>query len=441
VKGRLPRAALAAAVTAATLAPAARGDVPVPPWVGAGEVPPPSWARSVAAKASEPGQPGELVLFSGPDRSSARRGVTAAGTSLPFFGTRRGSGCSGTWWLVGPLAWACSDDAELSAEAPALNAARTDGTAEGAGDAGAPRPVAATGLSVEYAFVRTGGASAYASLDAAEEGEADQELEGGWAVAVVAHREKWARTTKGLWIALQDLGLARPSTFHGEHVPAGGIDFAWVLADRASVWPAPSTKGKPADTRARFQIVHVREEQGRGEQTMVRVDDGGGWMLASDLARPAVAPPPAEVAATRERWIDVDVRSQTLVAYEGSEAVYATLVSTGRGPADGGNATPAGVHRIWVKLLASDMANTQTEDGQEHFSLEDVPYVQFFDNAVALHGTYWHGDFGHPRSHGCVNLAPVDARWLFDFTGPRLPSGWTAVFPAAIDAGTIVRVR
>jgi hypothetical protein len=40
-----------------------------------------------------------------------------------------------------------------------------------------------------------------------------------------------------------------------------------------------------------------------------------------------------------------------------------------------------------------------------------------------------------------VNLAPVDARWLFDFTGPRLPSGWTAVFPAAIDAGTIVRVR
>jgi hypothetical protein len=429
VNRRLPRAALAAAVMAATLAQAARGDVPVPPWVGQGEVPPPAWARSVTAKAPEPGQPGELVLFSGPSRASARRGVTAAGTSLPFFGTRRGSGCSGTWWLVGPLAWACSDDAELSAEAPAVT--------DAGGDAGA----AATGLSVEYAFVRTGGASAYASLDAAEEGEADRELEGGWAVAVVARREKWARTTKGVWIAQQDLGLAHPSAFHGEPVAAGSIDFAWVIADGAPVWPAPSTKGKASDARARFQVVHVREEQGRGARILVRIDDAGGWMLASDLARPKVAAPPAEVTAPREHWIDVDVPSQTLVAYEGPQAVYATLVSTGRGPADGGNATPAGTHHVWVKLLASDMANTETEDGQEHFSLEDVPYVQFFDNAVALHGTYWHGDFGHARSHGCVNLSPLDARWLFEFTGPRLPAGWAAVYPAAIDAGTVVRVR
>ena len=83
------------------------------------------------------------------------------------------------------------------------------------------------------------------------------------------------------------------------------------------------------------------------------------------------------------------------------------------------------MHRIWVKILASDMDNVERDDLDAHYSLEDVPYVQFFDNAVALHGTYWHRDFGHVKSHGCVNLAPLDARWLFDFTGPRVcpPAG------------------
>jgi len=173
---------------------------------------------------------------------------------------------------------------------------------------------------------------------------------------------------------------------------------------------------------------------------MVRVDDGA-WMLSRDLARPTRAPVPVEVAGAGERWIDVDSSAQTLVAYEGARPVYATLVSTGRGPAGSASATPLGVHRIWVKLFASDMANVQSQDTDPHYSLEDVPYVQFFNDAVALHGTYWHGDFGHPRSHGCVNLSPLDAHWLFDFTEPRVPAGWGAAYPASIDQGTVVRVR
>ena len=84
-----------------------------------------------------------------------------------------------------------------------------------------------------------------------------------------------------------------------------------------------------------------------------------------------------------------------------------------------------------MKILASDMDNVERDDADAHYSLEDVPYVQFFDNAVALHGTFWHRDFGHVKSHGCVNLAPLDARWLFDFTGPRLPAGWVAALPGA----------
>jgi L,D-transpeptidase catalytic domain len=425
VKLRASRAALAVlAIGASLAAPAARGDVPLPPWVGDGEVPPPSWALSVVAKASDtgPSAPGGLVLSVGPSRASARRGVGARGASLPFFGTRRGSGCTGSWWLVGPLAWTCSDDADLSPESPKTP----------------PRMVDGGGQSAQYAFIQSAGASAYASLEAAEQGEADQELEAGWAVAVVDRRERWARTNKGLWIAQQDLAMAHPSTFQGARIDGGVLDIAWVVADRAPIWasPSPSPREKPKDARPRFQLVHVQGESG----PMVRVEDGG-WMLARDLARPTRAPLPAEVTAPGERWIDVDSSAQTLVAYEGSRPVYATLVSSGRGPADGPSATPAGVHRIWVKLFTSDMANVQSQDIDPHYSLEDVPYVQFFDDAVALHGTYWHGDFGHPRSHGCVNLSPLDARWLFDFTEPRVPAGWAAAYPASIDQGSVVRVR
>jgi hypothetical protein len=320
------------------------------------------------------------------------------------------------------MAWTCSDDAELSAE----------------GTKTPPRIVDGGGLTAQYAFVQNAGASAYASLDAAEQGEADQELEVGWGVAVVERRERWARTSKGLWIAQQDLAMAHASAFQGVRIDGGILDVAWVLGDRAPVWASasPSPKEKPKDVRARFQLVHVREESG----AMVRVDDAA-WMLARDLARPSLAPVPAEVAAPGERWIDVDSSTQTLVAYEGSRPVYATLVSTGRGPVGGPTATPPGVHRVWVKIFTSDMANAQTQDIEPHYSLEDVPYVQFFDDTVALHGTYWHGDFGHPRSRGCVNLSPLDARWLFDFTEPRVPTGWAAAYPVSIDEGSVVRVR
>jgi hypothetical protein len=427
-----------AAMTVATSTGSLRADGIAPPWVADGDVPPPSWARTVAPKAGEGDRPGDLELFVGPSRASGKRGVTAAGATLPFFGERRGAGCSSPWWLVGPLAWTCADGADLTANEPF-----------------APlRQVDALGLSGKYYFVTSRGADAYDTVEDAENGSPNRELDGGWGVAVTAEQaghvtpgERWAQTTHGLWIAMSSLGAARPSAFHGEILEEGKLDFAWVTADRAGVWPDSKAKGKPSSQHARFERVPVLDATGALDGTdagaratdMVRVGDGA-WMQARDLARPSVAPPPAEVVRPGEHWIDVDLVTQTLVAYEGARPVYATLVSSGRGAPRTPSATPTGVHRVWVKILASDMGNAARDD-EEHYSLEDVPYVQFFDSAVALHGTYWHGDFGHVRSHGCVNLAPLDAQWLFAFTEPHLPVGWIAVYPTVMDEGSVVRVR
>jgi lipoprotein-anchoring transpeptidase ErfK/SrfK len=86
------------------------------------------------------------------------------------------------------------------------------------------------------------------------------------------------------------------------------------------------------------------------------------------------------------------------------------------------------------------MDNTENANLPNHFRFGDVPYVQFFDGDRGLHGVYWHDQFGTPRSHGCVNLSPRDARWLFHFTTHPLPPGWISrTIPEG--QGTLVRVR
>ncbi len=128
-----------------------------------------------------------------------------------------------------------------------------------------------------------------------------------------------------------------------------------------------------------------------------------------------------------ERWFDVNVTKQTLVAYDGVRPVYATLVSTGEaGLEDHENstATQRGIFRIHTKHVSSTM---DSDEAGEEFELRDVPYVQYFEKGYALHGAYWHDRFGTPKSHGCINLTPEDARRLFFFTEPPLPAGWHAV--------------
>jgi lipoprotein-anchoring transpeptidase ErfK/SrfK len=104
------------------------------------------------------------------------------------------------------------------------------------------------------------------------------------------------------------------------------------------------------------------------------------------------------------RWIDVDLSSQRVFAYEGDSLLRTFIVSTGTAA----HPTVTGRFRIYVKYLYDDMA------GPGYF-LPNVPYTMYFYQGYALHGTYWHHNFGHPMSHGCVNLRTSDAAWLFDF--------------------------
>ncbi len=109
------------------------------------------------------------------------------------------------------------------------------------------------------------------------------------------------------------------------------------------------------------------------------------------------------------KWISLDLGDQVLVAWEGDVPVYETAVSTGRA----GFETPAGGYRIERKFAAQDLAGSR---GGEAWYVPGVPHVMYFTDAGhALHGTYWHGNFGYPMSHGCVNLPLEVAAWLYDW--------------------------
>ncbi|MBX3184917.1 MAG: L,D-transpeptidase [Polyangiaceae bacterium] len=138
-------------------------------------------------------------------------------------------------------------------------------------------------------------------------------------------------------------------------------------------------------------------------------------------------------------WIDVSILKQTLVAYVGTRPVFATLVSTGAdglGDPEKTRSTVQGQFLIHTKHVTAKMSGDEPGD---EFDLKDVPYVQYFNQGYAFHAAYWHDGFGRPRSHGCINLAPEDARWLFQFTDPPVPQRWHGAM--ATGGGTLVHIH
>lgn len=146
--------------------------------------------------------------------------------------------------------------------------------------------------------------------------------------------------------------------------------------------------------------------QSTSPQTAIAAADSSQWIAAQvdDLKQ------------SSQRWIQVSLDGQRLTAWEGDTPVFSVEVSTGR-VAD---RTPVGVYSIQDKYRTARM---QGEQGGARYDIPDVPYTMYFSGSYAIHGAYWHDNFGTPISSGCINL-PVDAAsWLF---------GWADVGTAVV---------
>jgi hypothetical protein len=209
--------------------------------------------------------------------------------------------------------------------------------------------------------------------------------------------------------------------------PRGNMTAAWTYAQPARV--------SYRQINARTPVPILETAAGKDGKPIAYRIGPGEWMLPGDVRLFHMAPPPPQLKPG-ERWIDVDLDAQMLVAFEGDMPVYATLISSGLKD----TATTTGIYRVWLKESEADMKNLKAEDP---YSVATVPWTQFFypDEDLALHTAYWHNEFGRQRSHGCVNLAPRDARWLYYWSDPQIPPGWTAATGVIEAPGSVVRVR
>jgi lipoprotein-anchoring transpeptidase ErfK/SrfK len=139
----------------------------------------------------------------------------------------------------------------------------------------------------------------------------------------------------------------------------------------------------------------------------------------------------------KDKRIEVHLDQQLVLAYEGTRPVFAARAATGGIYRVGTYTTPFGTFGTFHKRPSRHMAaGDLTASG---FDLPGVPWVLYItDSGISLHGTYWHNDFGHPRSHGCINLSPTASKWLFRWTMPSFDSKNQFAFDRSV--GTTVNI-
>ncbi|MBA3449943.1 MAG: L,D-transpeptidase [Chloroflexia bacterium] len=227
------------------------------------------------------------------------------------------------------------------------------------------------------------------------------------------------------------------------HTIRGGFLTFWRTGEAASWLGSPLTEAFAAPDRTRIQyfengILRLSAGGTVGPLPLGRIAARRAQVKTDPVEQPPDVPvydetlfiPPPEATPVEEdgpatdwsfgpgpqqgAWkeVVVSLSAQSMWAYEEGELVMSSLVSTGTAEMPE-TSTPVGYHSVLAKFDAQTMEGTISG---EYYRVEDVPFVMYFDNlGNAIHGTYWHSNFGAPMSHGCVNLPMDIAAWMYEW--------------------------
>lgn len=258
----------------------------------------------------------------------------------------------------------------------------------------------------------------------------------------------WYKTTKGLVAPADRMWQAPGPVFHGTEIDGEVISFpvAFVYGSKKTVVTyeidETTLKMKPKGAAKKWEPLPLTDKiltvQGREYYQL----KDGSFILGSAVRKTTPNPRPPEIGE-KERWLDIDISQQTLVAFEGDTPRYATLISSGKESKikDKDHSTPRGMWRVREKHIVTTMDGDGTAAGDLPYSIEDVPYVMYFFKSYATHGAFWHQNFGSQMSHGCVNMSPLDAKWVFYFAGPDLHEGYAGAWATKDHPGAYVVVH
>ena len=450
----------APAETAAAALPAAAASSAAPPEPAPVSPPPPAELYAIAR---------EVVVRQRPQHDAQAIGVLRLGARV-VRGAEPESrkGCSGGWYRVMPMGFVCAGNAATTDPShPALGLARMPDRGAALpyayGRAPAPPPRLTSfppaGGKVRApperwsdlegapipAFLLGGGAlprpQGYALAGDATVAS-QTPLNSGFALmSVFDHAQgRFGLSTDFELIPLERLERIRPSGFHGVDLQETPLPVVFVKARSSLLYSGEPRRGLTPLRQLGFrEAVPITGKRVRFAGVSYLETRSGDWLKDARLLR--IDPPSTELpswAKGKRTWVHVSILQQSLVAYEGATPVYATLVSTGidgLGDPETTHSTVRGSFLIHTKHVTNTM---QGEEENDEFLLADVPYVQYFQAGFALHAAYWHDAFGTPRSHGCINLSPLDARWLFHWTEPPVPQAWHSAL--SLREGTLVHI-
>ncbi len=231
----------------------------------------------------------------------------------------------------------------------------------------------------------------------------------------------WYMINLNEWVKEEDLTVVDDSEFTGVAINSQPErPFGWMIVDywystEPGAEPAPGSLKLPRYTF--FEVFDAVE----AEDGWIWYDIGNGrWMRQTYVSLVDPTPRPAEIGAD-EYWVEVDLYEQAFAAYEGDRMVYAGLVSSGlnRWP------TWEGLFQVWDRQTTTKMSGA--EGKIDYYFIEDVPHTMFFDDEIALHGAFWHDRFGYKHSHGCVNMPPRAAEWVFNWSENSPTDLWVYV--------------
>jgi hypothetical protein len=277
-----------------------------------------------------------------------------------------------------------------------------------------PRASSAAALSFSYAHVVQDDAPVYTSPREATQGRPPKRSLGtGYVWVSVEGKTTYAgqdfyQINADEYVRAEALSSYHPSEFQGVALAEQPQQpFAWILKPVRPLLTPAGDLNSGAPEYQRYDLVQIFATERLGDQVWYLIGPHQ-WINQTSVGKVEPTAPP-EGVELGTAWVEVDLFEQTLAAYVGEQMVYATLVSSGLPGWD----TPLGLSKVWLKVQSGKMSGGYGRP--DYYFLEDVPWTMYFNRDIALHTAYWHDGFGYRRSHGCVNLAPLDAKWLFEW--------------------------
>ena len=258
--------------------------------------------------------------------------------------------------------------------------------------------------------------------------------------AFTAEGRTWLLSADQTVVPADRVRAFRPSVFHGTRLDDGTrLPLAWIRGKARSSFRRNAASALERTTtdwplRSHVALTGARVTEGGIGYLETRERDASGAPLYlaeadSTVIEAEATDKPRFALRPGQKTIYISITRGTLVAYEGLTPVFTTLISPGAGgiPEKGrdpvrASTTPLGTYTITFKDRAATMSPEKGDN--RSFWIADVPYTQYFNPPFALHASYWHERFGEPTSAGCVNLSPLDAQTMFEWSDPPVPADW-----------------